>query len=154
MKKKVLLIASIPLAILLIVLLFVFNYTPGPVFNPLIIDGYKFHGLKLSSSINNQADNSVTITASVEPNYVLDKTLDWNIEWVSESTKNVNDYVSMSVSDDTLSATILYLEVFDTQILVTATSKSNPEVSAICTVDCYKRVSSVYVDLAFETEND
>lgn len=94
-------------------------------------------------------NSSVTIEAEVSP-VVIDNTLIWTIEWATESSMKVSDYVRMTVSQDTLSATLQYLNGFETQIIVTATSHSTPTVSAQCTVDCYKRTSEVnYFELIF-----
>lgn len=85
----------------------------------------------------------VTVTATVSPEFVVDKTLSWKLEWnASNPSYNVTDYVTMSISDDTLSVNITYVKQFNVQIKLTATSNMTSSVSASCLIDCYQRSDS------------
>lgn len=90
---------------------------------------------KLSNEIG-----GVTVQATVNPSSVVDKSLNWTLSWKTTNSNNVNDYVSMQVSADTQSVTLTYIKQFETQIILKATSVLTPEVSAQCSIDCYKRV--------------
>lgn len=90
----------------------------------------------------------VTITATVNPNIVVDDTLNWSIAWNGSNSGTVSDYVTMTVSDDTHSVDIQFVKQFSTQIKVTATSNLTPAISASCTVDCYKKTTDINITSA------
>lgn len=85
----------------------------------------------------------VTITATVNPNVVVDDTLNWSIAWNGSNSGTVSDYVTMTVSDDTHSVDITFKNLFSTQIKVTATSNLTPAISASCTIDCYRKTTDI-----------
>ena len=87
-------------------------------------------------------NQTVTIEAQVSP-VVIDNSLNWTIDWATSSTKDIRDYVRMTIGAETHSVILTHLQNFDTQIIVTATSNATPTVSASCTVDCYKRTTDI-----------
>lgn len=94
------------------------------------------------------ADSSVTIKATVTPTDATNAKLNWTVEWVSDTSdfaagKAVTDYVTVTSSSDSHTATIKCLQPFGEQISVKATAQSNPNASASCTVDYIKRVTGI-----------
>ena len=112
------------------------------------IEQSSYHDVFLSATVN--ADGSQTITATVEKKHDVDGTLEWTLAFSDESSdwaigKNVADYVSMTISEDTQSATLQCIEAFGEQIIVSAKAKYYYSVTATATVDYVKRVSNVSV---------
>lgn len=95
------------------------------------------------------AETAYTVTATVVPSTADDKSLDRSVAWsngVSEwaSGKNVTDYLTVTpVSGGAASATLACLQPFGEQITVKCTSRQNPDASATCTVDYYKRIETL-----------
>ncbi len=94
------------------------------------------------------ADSSVTIKATVTPTDATNAKLNWTVEWVSDTSefatgKTVTDYVTVTSSSDSHTATVKCLQPFGEQIRVKATAQSNPNASASCTVDYIKRVTGI-----------
>ncbi len=58
--------------------------------------------LLANSSTAESGVTQVTVTATVGPDYVLNKNLSWKLEWASTNSAKVSDYVSYQVSADTL----------------------------------------------------
>lgn len=103
-------------------------------------DYIRLTGVKRKISANNT--EVVTITATVNPNVVVDDTLNWSIGY-SSGTGSVSEYVTMTVSEDTHSVDIAFKKLFNKQIKVTATSKLTPSISASCTIDCYRKTTDI-----------
>lgn len=99
------------------------------------------------SGISALAETAYTITATVSPTTAIDADLEWTVAWASGTTwgssKTVTDYVTVTPSSDTLSATVECFQAFGAQIIITACIRSNTSVSATATVDYARRVSSV-----------
>lgn len=95
------------------------------------------------------AETAYTVTATVVPSTADDKSLDWAVAWsngASEwaSSRNVTDYLTVSpVSGGAASATLACLQPFGEQITVKCTLRQNPDASATCTVDYYKRIETL-----------
>lgn len=94
------------------------------------------------------ADSFVTIKATVTPTDATNAKLNWTVEWVSDTSefatgKTVTDYVTVTSSSDSHTATVKCLQPFGEQIRVKATAQSNPNASASCTVDYIKRVTGI-----------
>ena len=64
--------------------------------------------------------------------------LSWDLNWKTEKADNVENYVKLDVLSNT-SVELTYLQQFDTQIILSATSVENDDVCATCTIDCYER---------------
>ena len=88
---------------------------------------------------------SVTITATVEPDNEAENTgVDWTATWknaesVWASGKSVSDYVTLTPGGEDYAAsksvTLENLQPFAEQIVVKATARDDPEITATCTAD-------------------
>ena len=99
------------------------------------------------------AETAYTLTATVDTDDEVLSQLEWSIAFVNPSSswasgKTISNYVTMSVSSDTHSATLSCSKAFGEQIKVTVKAKWFPEVKAECTVDYIKRVTSVTATVA------
>lgn len=101
-----------------------------------------------ANGISPLAESAYRLTATVKPDNAFHKSIDWTVSWKDGNSawannKTVTDYVSISVSADTLSANVACLAPFGTTIVVTATSQSNTNATASCMVDYVKRVTKL-----------
>ena len=99
------------------------------------------------TSVRNSAvtGESVTITATVEPDNEAENTgVDWTATWknagsVWASGKFVSDYVTLTPGGEDYAAsksvTLENLQPFAEQIVVKATARDDPEITATCTAD-------------------
>ena len=99
------------------------------------------------TSVRNSAvtGESVTITAKVEPDNEAENTgVDWTATWknaesVWASGKSVSDYVTLTPGGEDYAAsksvTLENLQPFAEQIVVKATARDDPEITATCTAD-------------------
>lgn len=99
----------------------------------------------------NTTQDVVVVTASVNPNNVINDKLTWDLSWATTSSDAISDYVTMVVSQDTHSVTLTYKKNFNRQILLKATSVLTSSISATCTIDCYKRTTNFSLDFAFDS---
>ena len=140
-KKSMFLLVSLLLVFVAVVVCFNLNKTTKNKENDLIISDIKNNDhIQLSMQKLSNEISGVTVQATVNPSSVADNRLNWTLSWKTTNSNNVNDYVSMQVSADTQSVTLTYIKQFETQIILKATSALTPEVSAQCSIDCYKRV--------------
>lgn len=125
------------------------NTATAEKYDNMSVSGVENNGITLAmvpmlaSDLSAQAESGLTITATVLPSQATDKTLDWSVEPVDASSewvqgKTVTDYVTVTGTET--GATVECLNPFGAQLLVKATSRSNPEVYATCTLDYYARV--------------
>lgn len=102
--------------------------------------------MSLTSVRNNVVTGeSVTITATVEPDNEAENTgVDWTATWknaesVWASGKSVSDYVTLTPGGEDYAAsksvTLENLQPFAEQIVVKATARDDPEITATCTAD-------------------
>lgn len=99
------------------------------------------------------ASEGVTVTATVLPETALDKSVTWSVafadaesEWAAE--KDVSDYLTVTPDEDDSRIAVLTCEqAFGEQIILTAASVANPEVTATCTIDYAQTVTSVTVKI-------
>ena len=95
------------------------------------------------------AETAGTITATVSPSNATDKSLNWSVAWKNASSswatgKTVTDYFTVTPSSDgATTANWQCLKGFSEPIVVTATSRSNPDVSGTVNVDYVKRITSL-----------
>lgn len=95
---------------------------------------------------------TLTITATVSPDNSADNTgLDWSMafknpasEWATGKT--LSDYMTLTPSGEdaagSKTVSVKCLKPFGEQVVITATSQDNPEVTASCTADFAQRVES------------
>ncbi len=114
------------------------------------------HGISLMSARAAtpaaQALESVTLTATVKPDNTAENTgVNWDIKWKNASSswatgKSVTSYVTVTPSGDgyaeSKTATLNNLQPFGEQIIVTATARDNPEVTASCNVDYAQKLTN------------
>lgn len=133
---------------------------PGTSF---LITGGEGNGIKLTSAtiavedyetygISAQADSAQLITATVNSdasNRSVDFSYDWSdyhSEW--SSGKTVSDYVTLTqATDGALTATVTCLQAFGESIVITVSSRSNPEITATANCNYVKKLSSVSLTL-------
>ena len=94
----------------------------------------------------------LTITATVSPDDSADNSgLNWSMEFkdpesVWASGKTLSDYLTLTTSGtDTAGSKTVYvqcLQPFGEQVVITATSQDNPDITASCTADFAQRVES------------
>ncbi len=130
--------------------------TEGSELNYTASSGVKMKAIRLAKNsfaeygIAEASESAYSITATVLPEHAADKSLNWSIAyedpdhgWVQiPDNKNVEDFVSLTVDENT--ATISCIKPFGARIVIKATSVSNPEVSATCTLDYVQKASSTY----------
>lgn len=77
----------------------------------------------------------LSVTASLSPDWIIDKTVSWSLSWNGSNSEIVSQYVSITPSSDTLTCEVKVLKEFTTQIILTCTAKSNDRTKATCTID-------------------
>ena len=95
---------------------------------------------------------TLTITATVSPDNSADNTgLDWSMAFKNPSSawatgKTLSDYMTLTPSGTDAAGSkkvsVKCLKPFGEQIVITATSQDNPEVTASCTADFAQRIES------------
>lgn len=97
-----------------------------------------------ASGVSALADTAYTLTATVEPDYEGEKTFDWSVKFQSDSSswasgKTVTDYVTLTPGGEDYAAsksvTLENLQPFGEQIIIKATARDDPEITATCTAD-------------------
>lgn len=109
----------------------------------------------LSGVATTAADGSTTktLTATVNPADSLKTGYSWSIAFVNPNStwakgKDVTQYVTVTEnSSNELQATVTFKKRFNEQIKVTITCDAKPAVTASATVDCYKVLTGVTINL-------
>ena len=116
----------------------------------LVISQEVSKGITLLSGVATTAADGTTtktITATVEPAGAnVHDSLSWEVAFKDPSStwatgKNVSDYVTISVSSDTLTCTVTCKQAFGEQIVLNVSSKTK-NASASANVDYVKRVTN------------
>jgi hypothetical protein len=114
-----------------------------------------------TSSSAHATSSKFQITATVSPDNASDKILSWDLSWSGwasswSSGKSVLDYISLVVSDDTLSVTLYCKQAFGDRIALTCSSSSNSSITATATLDYERRVlgSNLYLRMLDEVGSD
>ena len=113
------------------------------------------NGIALAASeavIASDGTLTQTLTATVYPSTTTDKSVNWSVAFKNPSSswasgKTVTDYVTVTPEASTTTATVSCKAAFGEQVIVTAIARSNENVSATCTFDYVKRVSSISCNL-------
>lgn len=116
------------------------------------------YGNGLESLGGSDYPTSVSVTATVEPDYVTDKSVTWSAAWKDENStwatgKNVNDYIALSTTTEN-TTTISVKQAFGEQIIVTVTANSASGVSATITCDYQKKITNITAYLYGDTKKD
>ena len=96
---------------------------------------------------SNESENKkVTLHATVLPDDATDKTLIWDAIWKTDAngttkTKNVNNYVKLTPSSDSLSCDVEYVQDFDVPIILKVNSKFAQSISDECRIDCLQKLT-------------
>ena len=95
---------------------------------------------------------TLTITATVSPDNSADNTgLDWSMAFKNPSSawatgKTLSEYMTLTPSGTDVAGSktvsVKCLKPFGEQVVITATSQDNPEVTASCTADFAQRIES------------
>lgn len=95
---------------------------------------------------------TLTITATVSPDNSADNTgLDWSMAFKNPSSawatgKTLSDYITLTPSGadaaGSKKVSVKCLKPFGEQVIITATSQDNPEITASCTADFAQRIES------------
>lgn len=116
---------------------------------PIAEEDYDAYG------ISPQSESAVIITASVLPENATNKRLTWSMAWTDTSTvmnwsynKNVNDYVALSISEDTLSATLSSRQPFADTIRLTVAWEVNTAVQTNVNIGYKQKVEDVSLQLS------
>lgn len=105
------------------------------------------------SAQSETASEGVTLTAKVLPEGNPSQAVDWVAEWVNASSewadgKTVSDYVTVTpASDGSTTATVVCLNGFGEQIIITVTSREYPDISATTTVDFYEQITDISLEV-------
>lgn len=103
------------------------------------------------NGISPQAENAYMLTATVTPDFAIDKTVDWSIRFTDPSSawatgKTVTDYVTVTpTSDGALTANVTCLKAFGEEICIWVTSRQNTSAKANCFVDYVKKLVDMTV---------
>lgn len=93
---------------------------------------------------------TLNVKATVLPTTVVNKKLNWTLQWTDGGSHgNISDYVTISPSSDTLSATISVKGGFNYQIKLVVYSQQDSTKSASCTLDYQKRIVGVDDDCIY-----
>ncbi len=95
---------------------------------------------------------ALSVTATLSPDYIIDKTVNWSIAWKGTNSANVNDFITLTPSSDTLTCTVSVKKAFTTQIVLTCSANNNPQVKATCTIDYVGRTLNAKTIMAQETD--
>lgn len=150
---------------LLAIALGVFSYrssVDNKIENPIAVDeiGTEYEegkiydmpsNLMFTSDVEETADNSgITLKATVKPSGAYDKALTWSVkwknpeDWFATDNPDVTKFVTVtSKASDT--AEVVCLKPFSSKIEVVATSVSNTNAKATCTLDYMKRPNNISV---------
>lgn len=92
------------------------------------------------------AEQTVQLTATVLPENLVNKSVDWAVAWQNPSSewangKNISDYASISsASDGSREATFNCFEAFGEPVVITVSSRLDSTKRATCTVNYVKRI--------------
>lgn len=119
---------------------------------PAIIDGEEYNGEAVEAQKNitfrglSKESNTIKLTATVLPDYAIDKTLNWSLKWKeANGSEVVTDYVSIQVDENTHGATLTYKKVFTKQIILVIESNDAGNAKKEITIDCYTRTSDISI---------
>lgn len=96
---------------------------------------------------------SVTLQATVLPEYATNKTVTWLVAFVDPSSvwangKDINDYFIVTpTADGSTTATARCLQPFGEQIKITVTSRDGSAITASCIVDFEQRITNLHLTL-------
>ena len=123
----------------------------------MLIQTTEERGIHLSRRNVKNVDGSYTLQATIIPADATNKKLTWSLD-VAQEYEDLNDFISdnnmyqldeyiqLTVSSDTLSCSVKKLDVCPVQLKIVVTSQADSSVSATCTVDFYRVIDSVVIN--------
>ncbi|MGN0817704.1 MAG: hypothetical protein ACI4L9_01930 [Candidatus Coproplasma sp.] len=97
-----------------------------------------------ANGISENAESAYLISATITPDNTDNKQVDFTVAWATSCDKNILDYLVVSqTSDGSTTATISCLQPFDTQAVLTVTSRSSSSAKATATLDYRKKIASI-----------
>ncbi len=115
----------------------------------MLIQTTEERGIHLSRRNAINDDGSFTLQALVMPADATNKKLTWSLKCDDENfwdAYDLENYVKLTVSSDTLSCNVLKLGSCPVQLKIVVTSQVDSSISATCTVDFYKLTNSLNLD--------
>ena len=103
--------------------------------------------------ISPMAETAYALEATLSGDGAFDEYVIWTAAWENgasswASGKTVSDYVTVTPTEEgALTANVECLEAFGETVIITVTSRDNPEVSATCRVDYAKKLTGVSLTL-------
>ena len=89
---------------------------------------------------------TLSVVATINPTYSDIKTVSWSLSWATSSSGSPENYVSLTVSSNTLTCNVAVKQGFTRQIILTCISNSNKNAKATCTIDYVGRNIDNYSD--------
>lgn len=112
-----------------------------------------------ANGISETADTAIKLTATIKPETAVNQEVDWSIAWKNSSSsfsssKTVTNYITVTPeTDGSLSANLICYQPFGEKIIVTCTSRDNPDAKATCTLDYSQKIESVSLKFGGITAN-
>lgn len=100
-----------------------------------------------------EADTAFTLTATIQPEYATNKSVDWTIAFNNPAAtwangKTVTDFMTVTPAEDgALTATAVCKKSFAEQIKITVTSRDNAQIKAHCIVNYEEKITDVHLTL-------
>lgn len=177
MKKVISIFLTVTLLTVTVLAVIACNYTPSHQFEDSVTDNGGMvveenvvsNGISLLSEpisdeqyedygVSAHAENARQLTATITPEDVSDKSVDWTIAWKNAESswakgKSVTEYVTLTpTSDGALTASAACLKAFGEQIIIEVKSRVNPAAKAVCTVDYMKKLLDITVTVKNGTQ--
>ena len=109
---------------------------PGEPTGDVVADVQNSDMLKLTKRNKISANGqTLSVSATLSPDWILDKTVTWDVSFKGTASLFATDYISLNVSSDTLTCDVSVKKAFTTQMILTCTSNSDSSVKATCTID-------------------
>lgn len=98
-----------------------------------------YSGLRLSAATV-ATSNDCTLTATIEPNVATNTKVTWTVDWANKTSawasgKSASQYITVTPSSNTLSATVTCKAPFGEQAVITASVSDNTSIKATCTAE-------------------
>lgn len=158
MKKKILVICSIVFAVLLIGLgILTINYVNNDANENIIVNSGVSSGIRITGKKNRanvNSSESYTLSATIESvGSLVNDDIDWTIAWNGTNSGTVTDYVTMTISEDTHSVVLTFVQAFTTQIKVTATLQIDSTFTGSATIDYVKHTTDLTISATGTSES-
>lgn len=88
---------------------------------------------------------TLSVKATLTPSYAND-TVTWSVSWATTYSQNINNYITLTPSTDTLTCSVKAKSAFSKRIILTCTLVSNTSIKKTCYIDYVGRTYGVSVD--------